>query len=902
MSGRPSRVAAIAKPERKTARNPASRGEPRGERVVDAGEHQGLTGGEQVGDRRWHDVGLARCCAVRAGHDTERHVPRARIQMPHHYRTLDPGDPARARRPRGRRRLPALGRALPAGARRARRRRRWRCTRGRTSRATTSRRGLVAGGYAFFGAHTRYLNNDADALHERVLARRRRHDRVAARARLPAGGAARQLGRRLAVRLLPRAGGEGRRRSGSQRAPSGDARAAARDRHAGGRRVRPAGRAPRRGPLPARPARPVDRRRDRIPSRPIRDSTCTIRATAIGRCTTGRRATRRSSSPSSAPPSARAASASIAQALEWCEEARWYRRRLGTAGDAPPAERTHARAARDPAPLPAHLPDARRPALSRPATRPVAAPARIDLLVRARSGRRQLRRGPRAHDERARLAVDVVRACARTPPSSARCRGSRSRRSSSARSPTLDIYPSECRRASSACGAADKQWASSRGPATTSTRSVPRARSSRIRRIGWRTRSSCRGCASAGPPSRRHRAGLTRATTRRRRRRHRPVRVRQAARHERGRGGRGRDPRRARRRRPRPRRRRRALPVRHRVDHRRGRRGGAGVAERALLLDAQPRWRRLLRGRPARRGGAVGGPRVRRAHVPRPQSRAALVLREGIHGGRAAVGEDRAAHRGILPVAGAVRRRVAGAGDGAHRAPAHARSRHHRGPPGRGGVRRAQPRGAQPLRADARAALAGRPSRVAPRRRAAARARLLSRDRRRLRARPHHRRARARSPPAAGVTCSPASSASGPAHHHPHDWFAFDRRRWVAAAAERLWGDGGRRPRRRRRRDALRPLHADGPRRPRGLGVLRARGGRPVRRRRRDPLARRAPAGEHARRPALRGVHPRVQQSHRGRAPGARDVDLPGDGRRGGLRRRGVERSRTARCCSPGER
>jgi len=31
----------------------------------------------------------------------------------------------------------------------------------------------------------------------------------------------------------------------------------------------------------------------------------------------------------------------------------------------------------------------------------------------------------------------------------------------------------------------------------------------------------------------------------------------------------------------------------------------------------------------------------------------------------------------------------------------------------------------------------------------------------------------------------------GPAHHHPHDWFGFDRRRWMKAAAERLWGTAG---------------------------------------------------------------------------------------------------------------
>ena len=45
-----------------------------------------------------------------------------------------------------------------------------------------------------------------------------------------------------------------------------------------------------------------------------------------------------------------------------------------------------------------------------------------------------------------------------------------------------------------------------------------------------------------------------------------------------------------------------------------------------------------------------------------------------------------------------------------------------------------------------------------------------------------------RRPPAyvlAGAQCV------GPAHHHPHDWFALDRRRWVAAAAERLWGAAG---------------------------------------------------------------------------------------------------------------
>ena len=34
----------------------------------------------------------------------------------------------------------------------------------------------------------------------------------------------------------------------------------------------------------------------------------------------------------------------------------------------------------------------------------------------------------------------------------------------------------------------------------------------------------------------------------------------------------------------------------------------------------------------------------------------------------------------------------------------------------------------------------------------------------------------------------------GPAHHHPHDWFAVDRRTWMTAAAERLWAMAGARP------------------------------------------------------------------------------------------------------------
>ncbi len=53
-------------------------------------------------------------------------------------------------------------------------------------------------------------------------------------------------------------------------------------------------------------------------------------------------------------------------------------------------------------------------------------------------------------------------------------------------------------------------------------------------------------------------------------------------------------------------------------------------------------------------------------------------------------------------------------------------------------------------------------------------------------------RARDRRHPPAWVHA--AVQCMGPAHHHPHDWFAFDRRRWMAAAAERLWGLADARP------------------------------------------------------------------------------------------------------------
>jgi acetyl-CoA acetyltransferase len=44
------------------------------------------------------------------------------------------------------------------------------------------------------------------------------------------------------------------------------------------------------------------------------------------------------------------------------------------------------------------------------------------------------------------------------------------------------------------------------------------------------------------------------------------------------------------------------------------------------------------------------------------------------------------------------------------------------------------------------------------------------------------------------ATVLAATQCLGPAHHHPHDWFGYDRRRWMTAAAHRLWDAAGVRP------------------------------------------------------------------------------------------------------------
>ena len=443
-----------------------------------------------------------------------------------------------------------------------------------------------------------------------------------------------------------------------------------------------------------------------------------------------------------------------ARAIEWCEEVRWYRRRLGTAGDAPPAERTH---------LARHAMQRRYFLIYRTLADPRYLDPTLDPSQRPLGSIFSFGRDPvvgnygeglaRTMSARGWLSTwSGLRSNAALERTMPGVDGPHARRLRDGR---LDIYPSECRLSfERSRRVRTSNGPSSRGPATTSTRSVPRARSSRTRRIGWRTRSSCRGCASAGPPSRRHRAGLTRATTRRRRRRHRAVRVREAARHDRGRGGRGRD------RAP------RSTTPASRLDDVDGLClydiESTTVGDVAAVLGL----RNVRFFSTHSHGGGAYCAVVLHAAAALTAGHASVVLtfrarnrgrrsslraRAYTEGGRP---WEKIAPRiaGILPVAGAVRRRVAGAGDGAHRAPAHARPRHHRGPPGRGRVRRSRSHAVRnPLRAHARAADAGRPSRVALRRRAAARARLLLETDGGCALVLTTARARARSAPAAGA-------------------------------------------------------------------------------------------------------------------------------------------------------
>src|SRR5438874_1030188 len=233
------------------------------------------------------------------------------------------------------------------------------------------------------------------------------------------------------------------------------------------------------------------------------------------------------------------------------------------------------------------------------------------------------------------------------------------------------------------------------------------------------------------------------------------------------------------------------------------------------------------------------------------------------------------------------------------RAPVHARVRRDVGRPRPRHGRRPQARRDEPRRVLLPAAdHARRPSGFAVDRRAAPAARLLSGIGRRRRDRRHQHRARAR--PAA---------ASGP------DRRRVARRELRAVVDEQLLprghqrpaGDGlGRAPAlgaigprtfRCEGRDAVRRVHADGARAAGGVRVLRPRRGERLRqgRRHRD---RWQPRGEHERRPARRGVHPRDERDSGSSAPGAphgREPDRRPRARDRDRRDRGADERRVGR-------
>src|SRR5262245_20993454 len=313
-------------------------------------------------------------------------------------------DPARGRDPCGRRRDPADRRALPsraAGSRHGRPRdapaRRLRAP---LPRAAPRRRGLRLHGLRDPSPEQRRGRPP------RAAPRRRGgNGRVAPRARVRDGRPPRELGRGVALRVLPRAGGEAAGRAPGPR-PVGRSGSARRDRHAGGRRARPPRPASRGGQLHARPPRSVGDRRGRPDggepaARHVRPAEW-LPPDGGGRLAL--RAGLRRRVPGRAACTLRAHRPARARLVRGGgvlpREAEGRRPERGGA---------HARdAAGPPAPISARLPDARRSALPRPAPRPVAAPARLHLLVRTGPGPRELRRGDRTRDERPRLALDVV--------------------------------------------------------------------------------------------------------------------------------------------------------------------------------------------------------------------------------------------------------------------------------------------------------------------------------------------------------------------------------------------------------------------------------------------------------------------------------------------------------------
>ena len=151
-------------------------------------------------------------------------------------------------RPGRRGRSPVPGHLPPARPGDAGRRRSSPRTTTSTSPSTTSPAYLAERGFGFLGWNTRFRGNEAHFLLDHALAEIGVGRPLAARAgRGRAGGAARQLGRRVADGRLPVAGRRAERRAGHR-----DAAAARHRGPAAGRPVRRAGRA-------LRPARGADR-------------------------------------------------------------------------------------------------------------------------------------------------------------------------------------------------------------------------------------------------------------------------------------------------------------------------------------------------------------------------------------------------------------------------------------------------------------------------------------------------------------------------------------------------------------------------------------------------------------------------------------------------------------------
>jgi len=382
-------------------------------------------------------------------------VPRARIQLPHHYRTLDPtirrglvdhaatdGFPIS-----GVLYLPARGEPDVVVV-------------AMHPRVDFSRHylapRLVAGGYAFFGAHTRYLNNDADMLHERVL--------------LDVAGTIawlRDRGFRRVVLLGNSGGGslfafylEQAAKAPAdrlQRAPSGDAvplhetdmpavdgfvLLAA---HLGEGRFL----LDRLDPSIVDESDPVatDPRLDmydpRNGYRPMQDgpSSYAPEFLAAFRAAQRERCERLD-----------------ARAIEWCEAVRWYRRRLGTAGDAPPAERTH---------LARHAMQRRYFLIYRTLADPRYLDSRLDPSQRPLGSIFSFGRDPVVGNYGEGLARTMSARGWLSTWSGLRSNAALERTMPGIAVPTLvvcamadlDIYPSECRLSFERSGASDKQWA-----------------------------------------------------------------------------------------------------------------------------------------------------------------------------------------------------------------------------------------------------------------------------------------------------------------------------------------------------------------------------------------------------------------------------------------------------------